>query len=283
MTNVSIQIPTVDLGVQREVVVEAYGIRYMHFERLVEHQQNYSFMWVDLEVLEGRFNSIRVLKDKCPIDANKEYHNLLPNMFSWNTEYSAKEVALNFNISEWPTFTPIGETTSRNRYRIELFDCSSAAGVYFMAIDARKGYVKARMTARVYHNDHRCQTISPPMREEILVTFGQVVEITAPIAIGVIVLLFVLFFSLRYFVIQSRIIQAHKDRIDRERYDAMNAADYFMEEKEDEGQYLTKHERKAVSQFQQRKAREARLEKEIIKAQMVIDGYNNDDDNKAMY
>ena len=32
---------------------------------------------------------------------------------------------------------------------------------------------------------------------------------------------------------------------------------------EDEGQYLTKHERKAVSQFQQRKAREARLEKEV--------------------
>lgn len=266
-----------------EFVVETYGIRYMHFERLVEHQQNHSFMWLDIEVLEGSFNSIRVLKDTCPVATNTEYHYLMPRMFSWDTEYSALETALDFNLSTWPTDTPTGETTSTNRFRLELFDCSSPAGVYFIAVDARTKFVKAKMSARVYANDHRCQTISPPMREEILVTFGQVVELTAPIAIGVLVLGFILFFVIRYCVIQNRISASHRERIDRERYNAMDASEYFMEEKDDSAFYETKHERRAVSSFQLRKSREVRLEKEIVKAQMQMDGYANDEDNKAMY
>merc|ERR1712159_716211 len=168
-------------------------------------------------------------------------------------------------------------------YRIEIWDCSSAVGEYIVMIDTRGRHFKGTAYAQIRHNDHRCQTIVPPMREEILVTFGEVVERSFPIVVGFVVFVFLLFLAVRYCIRQAAVSAAHRKRIDMERYKKISSTEYFGEDEPTEEEYSTKTLRKAKSAFQTRREREKRIEKEIVKAQMLVDGYDNDNSNEATY
>merc|ERR1740130_1852171 len=68
------------------------------------------------------------------------------------------------------------EHGSERTYRLEIFDCSSEVGEYVLMVETGGQHFKGTAFVQLFNDDHRCTTIVPPMREEILVTFGQVVE-----------------------------------------------------------------------------------------------------------
>lgn len=273
-----------EIPLNEDFIVETYGFRYLHIERFVGHEANYSSMWLDIEVLDGTFENIRVSPTVCPIDEHETDHHLEPKDWTWTTIFDSWDyhVASGLNTTNRTYNSSYDGGGGTNRYRLELWDCSSRAGYYFVGVDARGGYLKAKMHATINHNDHRCETIVPPMREEIIVTFGEVVERTFPVVVGTIVLVFLLFMAVRYCVTQRAIINAHKKRLDQERFKNVTADDYFGEET-GEDVYTTKKARKAVSAFQARKEREGRLAKEIVRAQLLADGYQDTAGDGAMY
>lgn len=93
-----------------------------------------------------------------------------------------------------------------------------------------------------------------------------------------------LFLVIRYCYKQAMVNAQHRKRMDKEKYDQMDASEYFGEEKEleEENQIFTRKARVARSAFQIRKERETRIEKALIKAQAIADGYD-DGEFKATY
>ena len=54
-------------------------------------------------------------------------------------------------------------------------------GEYVLMVETAGQHFKGTAFVQLFNDDHRCTTIVPPMREEILVTFGQVISRTAEI------------------------------------------------------------------------------------------------------
>jgi len=310
------------IPLNQNFTIETYGRRYLYFTRTAFHQANYSYMWIDIKVEQGKFETIGVMNGQCPKLTEK-----MSSYARWGYDYSSYTV-----WGPGGKFCPCNETTlecdsttastsvvangsnattlsvngsqadvtvvghgldpndhpcARNKnmtYRIEMWDCSSDVGEYILMIDTRGEYFKGTAYAYVQHNDHRCQTIVPPLREEILVTFGEVVKETFPIVVGGTVFLCLLFLVIRYCYKQAMVNAQHRKRMDKEKYDQMDASEYFGEEKEleEENQIFTRKARVARSAFQIRKERETRIEKALIKAQAIADGYD-DGEFKATY
>ena len=51
-------------------------------------------------------------------------------------------------------------------------------GEYVLMVETAGQHFKGTAFVQLFNDDHRCTTIVPPMREEILVTFGQVISRT---------------------------------------------------------------------------------------------------------
>jgi len=300
------------IPVGEEFVIETYGRRYLYFERLVEHQHNYSYMWIDLKVEQGNFSKIAVMYANCP-DASKvtlresQWSSGASSYTVWGpqgtkcpcnankTQYGenktdqscAYQQPQNQSITIHRTVSDSlldqsdadskhpCEHDAASTYRLEIFDCSSDIGQYVVMIETSGQHFKGTGFAQVFNDDHRCNTIVPPMREEILVTFGQVVEITFPIMVSTIVLM-VLFVLVATKCYQQAIVnRQHRDRLDAEMFAKMNPTEYFGEEDEDENmKHATKFARHAKSAFQTRREREIRLEAALVNAQVMAEGYN---------
>lgn len=220
------------IPLDEDFIVETYGYRYLHIDHLPQHQANYTYMWLDIEILDGGFNSISVRPDTCPLEEHENSHLLKPKDWTRSTIFDTWgyiDTHTSSTVSNYTSGNSSGNSstqtgreynstyapsTQTNRYRLELWSCGAPTGTYFVAIDARAKYVKAKLRATIGVNDHRCQTIVPPMREEILVTFGEVVERSFPIVIGFVVFVFLLFLAVRYCIRQAAVSAAHRKRID---------------------------------------------------------------------
>lgn len=243
--------------------IETYGKRYLYFTRTRAHQRAYETMWLDIHVEEGEFDNIEVMRTICPRPGVVPLKSLnFKTDPTWSTQWKRNGTA----------------------FRIELFSCSDEVGEYFVSIDTRGKYFRGTGYAEVISTDHRCVTIEPPFRQEILVTMGQVVRMAFPGVIGFLVFLFLAVRIGRYCYIQRTVAARHKDRLEKERFDALATADYFGEEVPDESmpEVVTKKIRKATSSFEARKAREKRLEAEVMKAQIEAEGLLRGEE-KAVY
>merc|ERR1711871_779303 len=120
-------------------------------------------------------------------------------------------------------------------YRIELFSCNDVVGEYFVSIDTQGKYFRGVAYAQLIENDHRCVTIVPPFRLQVLVTLGEVIRLAFPAVIGFAVLVFLAVRIGRYCYVSRMVALRHKERLEKERYDALAAADYYGEEQADEG------------------------------------------------
>jgi len=146
--------------------IETYGKRYLYYTRTRAHQRSYSFMWLDIHVEEGKFDNIQVMRTICPKAGVVPIKELKYEVDStWATQWKQNGTA----------------------FRIELFSCGDAVGEYFVGIDTRGSYFRGTAYAYILENDHRCVTIEPPFRQEVLVTLGQVVRLAFPLVIGFIV------------------------------------------------------------------------------------------------
>jgi len=242
--------------------IETYGKRYLSFTRTAEHQQKITTMWLDIHVEEGDFDSIMVQREICPEAGVVPMKEMTNNDTTWITQWKQN-----------------GTT-----FRIELFECSDPVGEYFVAIDTRGKYFRATAYAEVIEEDHRCVTIVPPFRLEIVVTLGEVLRLAFPAVLGFAVVTFLAIRIGRYCYVQRMVAKRHKERLEKERFDALAAADYYGEEQPDESmpEVNTRKVRKATSSFEARKAREKRLEQEVIRAQIESEGLMRGEE-KAVY
>jgi len=219
-------------------------------------------MWLDVHLEAGSVDTMAVTTNICPDDG------IIPHRY------------LTYKDTTWSTRWKQNGTT----YRIELFSCSDPVGEYFVGFDTRGKYFKATGYAQVIEEDHRCVTIIPPFRLEVVVTLGEVIRLAFPAVIGFAVLTFLTIRIGRYCYIQRMVARRHKERLEKERYDALAAADYYGEEQADESlpEVVTRKLRKATSSFETRKAREKRLEQEVMRAQIEHEGLARGEE-KAVY
>jgi len=250
------------IPLNKEFQIETYGMRYLYFTHLAAHQRKYTTMWLDIHLEAGDFDNIAVLRGICPDAGTIPLKVVTPSDATWITRWGRN-----------------GTT-----YRIELFSCSDPVGEYFVGIDTRGKYFRAVAYAQLVENDARCVTIVPPFRLEIVVTLGEVIRLAFPGVIGFAAFTFITVRIGRYCYISRMVAIRHKQRLEKERYDALAAADYYGEEQADEGlpEIETRKLRKATSSFEARKAREKRLEAEVMRAQIEAEGLLRGEE-KAVY
>jgi hypothetical protein len=263
-TKYKVQFRTVEalIPLQKYFQIETYGMRYLTFTRTKAHQREYSSLWLDVHVEAGEFDNIGVMRGICP------QAGVIPlTEVTWDDP-------------TWITQWKRNGTT----YRIEIFSCSDEEGEYFVGIDTRGKYFRGTAYAQVITQDHRCATIIPPYRLEIVVTLGEVIRLAFPAVIGFAVFTFLCVRIGRYCYVSRMVAMRHKQRLEKERYDALAAADYYGEEAADEGlpEVMTRKLRKATSSFEARKAREKRLEAEVMRAQIEAEGLLRGEE-KAVY
>jgi len=242
--------------------VETYGIRYYYFTHLAAHQRKHSTMWLDIHVEAGTLFKVSIVKDICPEAGVIPMKQLDAQDTTWSTKW--------------------GENGTT--YRIELFSCGDETGEYFVGIDTAGKYLRATAYAQVIEDDHRCATIIPPWRLTVVVQLGEVIRLVFPAVIGFFVFTFLAIRIGRYCYVSRMLAKRHKERLEKERYDALAAADYYGEEQADDGlpEVQTRKVRKATSSFEARKARERRLEQEVMRAQVEAEGLLRGEE-KAVY